>query len=249
MYNIIADLHTHSLASCHAYSTIGEMVNAAKEKGFKALAITDHTKLMPGAPVSSYFAGLGDFPVMYRGIKLITGCELNIVDFEGNFDVDITRGHYKNLDWYVASIHEIPGIQLDDPTVEKCTELWLKIAQNPKINVIAHSGSPKFAYDYEKVIPEFGRNHKLVEINAHSFDVRGDNIPNCRIIAETCKKYGVPIIVSSDAHCDVWVGHHGKALKMLEEIDFPEELIVNASMERLNEYLEKYSGIKNRKFQ
>ena len=32
--------------------------------------------------------------------------------------------------------------------------------------------------------------------------------------------------------------------KMLEEIDFPEELIVNASMDRLNDYLEKYSGAK-----
>ena len=41
MYNIIADLHTHSLASTHAYSTIREMVDSAAEKGLKAIAITD----------------------------------------------------------------------------------------------------------------------------------------------------------------------------------------------------------------
>ena len=50
MYNIIADLHTHSLASTHAYSTIREMVDSAAEKGLKAIAITDHARTMPGAP-------------------------------------------------------------------------------------------------------------------------------------------------------------------------------------------------------
>ena len=39
---IIADLHTHTLVSEHAYSTVNEMVQSAKEKGFLALAITDH---------------------------------------------------------------------------------------------------------------------------------------------------------------------------------------------------------------
>lgn len=248
MYKIIADLHTHTLASTHAYSTLGEMVDAAREKGLYALAITDHTELAKGAPLSTYFANMGEIPLFYRGVKLITGCELNIVDFEGNFDVDINHPHYKNLDWYVASIHDMPGVHLEDPTVEKCTQLWLKVANTPKINVIAHSGSPKFAYDYDKVIPEFGKNHKLVEINAASFDGRPEHVPNCRKIAEACKKYGVPIVVDSDCHVDAGVGRHDKAIKMLEEIDFPEELIVNASVERLNEYLEKYSGIKNRKY-
>ena len=46
----------------------------------------------------------------------------------------------------------------------------------------------------------FGENHKLVEINNHSFQVRPDNVENCRKIALCCKKYGVPIVVDSDAH-------------------------------------------------
>ena len=39
-YTIIADLHTHTLASNHAYSTVTEMVRAAGEKGLYALAVT-----------------------------------------------------------------------------------------------------------------------------------------------------------------------------------------------------------------
>ena len=116
------------------------------------------------------------------------------------------------------------------------------------MNVIGHSGSPEFRYDYETVIPEFGRNHKLVEINSHSFEVRKANIPNCREIALCCKKHRVPIIVSSDAHFETQVKDHTAALEMLREIAFPEELILNANTNRLIEYLRAHTNIlENRK--
>ena len=38
----ILDLHTHTIASGHAYSTIREMAQAASEKGLKLLGITEH---------------------------------------------------------------------------------------------------------------------------------------------------------------------------------------------------------------
>ena len=81
------------------------------------------------------------------------------------------------------------------------------------------------------------QNHKLVEINNHSFDARKRNIPNCTKIALACKKYGVPLVVNSDAHFEAQVGNFSHALRMLEEIDFPEELILNASEKLLNDYL------------
>ena len=121
------------------------------------------------------------------------------------------------------------------------------MAKNPKVNVIAHSGDPVYAYDYEKVIPLFGENHKLVEINNHSFDARRQNIENCKKIALCCKKHGVPIVVSSDAHFEAYVGDFGHALEMLSESDFPEELILNASAERLNDYLSRYTHIFERR--
>lgn len=86
---------------------------------------------------------------------------------------------------------------------------------------MATAATPQFAYDVDKVIPLFGEHHKLVEINNHSFQVRPDNIPNCRKIALACKRYGVPIVVDSDAHFETEVGCFDKALAMLEEIDFP----------------------------
>ena len=249
MYNIIADLHTHSIASTHAYSTIKEMAVSACEKGLHAIAITDHAISVPGAPGPWYFLAMRHtVPLYYQGVMVLAGIEANVLDFNGNLDLDPNDS--SRLDWVVASIHNIGLPGLENPDVEKCTRLWLNIAENPAVNVIGHSGDPKYLYDYETVIPVFGAKGKLVEINSHSFEVRPQNIENCRKIAVLCKKHGVPIIVSSDAHFETQVAYFDSALQMLKEIDFPEELIVNASAERLSAYLKKYSKLgKNPEFQ
>ena len=244
-YKLIADLHTHTIASTHAYSTVTEMVRAAGEKGLYALAITDHARTMPGAPGPWYFSCLHELPLHYRGVLTIAGIEANVLDFEGNIDLEPKDG--ERLDWVVASIHHLGLEGLKDPDVEKTTHLWLQVAKNPKVNVIGHSGDPLFAYDYEKVIPVFGENHKLVEINNHSFEIRKENIGNCKKIALCCKRHGVPIVVDSDAHFETSVGKFDFALEMLSEIDFPEELILNASQERLDDYLSRYTHIFERR--
>ena len=239
-YTIIADLHTHTLASTHAYSSLTEMVRAASERGLYAIAITDHGKAMPGSPRDWYFGNLREVPLRYRGVLTLAGMEANVLDFEGRLDLE--PGDARALDWVVASIHHLPLEGLQNPDVEKCTHLWSQVAKDPRVHVIGHSGDPQFAYDVDKVIPLFGEHHKLVEINNHSFQVRPDNIPNCRKIALACKRYGVPIVVDSDAHFETEVGCFDQALAMLEEIDFPQELILNASEQRLNDYLARYTS-------
>ena len=47
MKNVL-DVHTHTLASGHAYNTIMEMAKAASEKGMELLGITEHAPAMPG---------------------------------------------------------------------------------------------------------------------------------------------------------------------------------------------------------
>ena len=70
MYNIIADLHTHTLASTHAYSTVQEMAVSAHEKGLLALALTDHARTMPGAPGPWFFTAMRELPLLYKGVPL-----------------------------------------------------------------------------------------------------------------------------------------------------------------------------------
>ena len=238
----IADTHCHTLASTHAYSSLTEMVHAAKEAGLYAVAITDHGYEMPGAPGPWYFRNLVVVPRVLEGVVVLRGAEANILDYQGT--MDLPEEDLRKLDWIVASIHDNLMPKDEPATVEKCTELWLKIATDPKVNVIGHSGSEKYQYDYEKVIPEFGKNGKLVEINENSFSVRKGSIPNCVTIATICKRCSVPIVVNSDAHFHTSVGKFGHVEQLLRDIGFPERLIVNASVERFQQYLREYTNVK-----
>lgn len=232
---IIADLHTHSIASTHAYSTITEMTKAASDKGLYALAITDHARTMPGAPGPFYFESLSIIPDYLFNVRVLKGIEANICDYDGHLDVE--ERLLKNLDWVVASLHTLTIKGGAD--VEKCTQAYLNIAKNPYVNVIGHSGSQYFKYDYEKVIPEFAKNGKLVEINDSSFRYNKDSKYNCIEIAKLCKKYGARISVDTDAHFFTQVGCAENTLKALEEIDFPQELIVNSSISNLKSYFKE----------
>ena len=104
--------------------------------------------------------------------------------------------------------------------------------------MIGHSGTPEYKYDYEKVIPEFAANNKLVEINNGTFRFRKKSAANCIEIAKGCKKYGAKIIINSDAHFSTMVGACEESLEMLDEIGFPHELIVNSDKQLFMNYLQ-----------
>ncbi len=231
---IIADTHCHTIASTHAYSTVTEMVMAAAEKELYAVAITDHSLAMPGAPHYYYFKNLHVIPQIFMGVRVLKGIEANILNFEG--ELDMNDDILSRLDWVVASIHS-GTIKETQFSVEKCTKLWLNIAENPLVTVIGHSGGEKFKYDYETVLKRFAEKGKLVEINNNSFFSRPDSIHNCLEIAKICKRLSIPIVVNSDAHFSTRVGEVTDAMKMLEEIDFPQELIVNSDVNRFKSYL------------
>lgn len=229
---ITADLHCHTTASVHAYSTLRENIQAAKALGLQALGITDHGSGTADSPPLSYFENLISLPKQVDGIKLLRGVEANIMDFQGR--LDLPKRILSQLDIVIASFHTsctTPGTRAEH------TNAYREAAANPLVHIIGHSGSAEFLYDYEDVIPLFKKNHKLVEINAHTFICRKKSIDNCKRIALLCKAFRVPVIVNSDAHSEFEVGRCDKALDMLKGLEFPEELIVNGSWERMERYL------------
>ena len=233
LMKIVADLHTHSIASVHAYATITEMAQEAADTGLYAFAVTDHGISMHGTPHNYYFMNLGAVPRVFKGVRVLKGIEANIIDRKGNLDAD--EGILSNLEFVIASLH-MPTYK-DKVSVDACTEAYLAMAKNPYVNMIAHSGSPYFKYDYERVIREFAQSGKLIEINNASVKHKPDFVPGCIEIAKLCKKYGCRVSVDTDAHFTTQLGRAQEALAMLEEIGFPEELVVNASVENLEKYL------------
>lgn len=235
---LIADTHCHTIASSHAYSTILENAAEAKRKGLKFMAITDHVGVIPDTPGCWYFQNLRVLPKEIYGVKILKGIESNVLGPSGRIDIpEFNEG--AGLDWVIASIHEIAWAGAK--TVENCTKAWINVAKNPVVNVIGHSGLVSFKYDYEQVIPIFKESHKLIEINASSFLVRKGSYDNCKKIAEICKKCSAQVVVNSDCHIATHVGRFDAALDLLREVDFPENLIVNANLDTFESYVKNYT--------
>ncbi len=100
---IKADLHCHTVASTHAYSTVWELAKYASSVGLEAIAVTDHSPALPDAPHIWHFENLSALPRTLEGVTLLRGAEVNITDISGS--IDLPEYILKRLDIVVASIH------------------------------------------------------------------------------------------------------------------------------------------------
>ena len=169
------DTHTHTIASTHAYSTVLEMAKMAAERGLEAIAVTDHGVAMEDAPDVWHFDNLKNIPRDICGVKILYGVEANILDLDGNLDMKPEL--MKKLDVVNASIHA-PCYASKD--AEDHTSAYEAVVKNPYVDIICHSGSPQYSYDYEKIVKLAKEHHKLMEINNHTFYVRKKSVDNCR---------------------------------------------------------------------
>lgn len=229
---IIADTHTHTIACSHAYSTVGENALAARERGLTAIAMTEHGPTIPDAPYIWCITNQHVVSRILHGVTILHGVEANIIDYAGHLDVE--DDILKNLEWVIASYHQPCCAPADE---KDHTSGYLAIARHPYVDVIGHSGTEAYRYDYEKGVKAFKEYGKIVEINEGSFRVRKSSAKNCAEIAKLCKKYEVPVVVNSDAHHASDIGRFDQSIAMLCEMDFPQHLILNADEDRFFEHI------------
>ena len=80
------DLHMHTVASTHAYSTLHDYIAEAKRKGIKLFAITDHGPDMADAPHYWHFVNMRIWPRVVDGVGILRGIESNIKNIAGEID-------------------------------------------------------------------------------------------------------------------------------------------------------------------
>ena len=237
MIHDILDLHTHTIMSGHAYNTMQEMIRSASEKGVRLLGITEHAPRIPGACHPFYFINFRVVPREQFGVKLMLGCELNIIDYKGN--VNLEPRYLAGLDYAVASIHE-PCY--DSGTTAQNTAAYLGVMKNPAVQIIGHPDDGRYEVDYEALVQGAKEYGKILELNNHSMDPdcsRSNAIENDTVMLNYCKKYQVPIVMDSDAHFDLLIGEFDMARDLLTKLDFPEELVLNRSVDAVKKYLER----------
>lgn len=231
----VLDVHTHTIASGHAYNTMMEMATAGFEKGLELIGITEHAPMLPGTCNNIYFRNLKVVPRTMCGIEVMLGVELNILDFDGRVDLD--EDTMRKLDLKIASMHSLciqPG------TKEENTRAILGAIHNPLVDIIGHPDDGIYPLEYEPIVAAAKETNTLLEVNNNSLNPVGsrkNTKENIIEMLELCKQYEQPVVMNSDSHVFSDVARHDFSDKVMEEIHFPEELIVNRSVEVFKEYI------------
>ena len=237
------DLHTHTIASGHAYSTVQEMAKAAADRGLELLGITEHAKGIPGTCADIYFKNMRVIPRKMYGIDLMFGAEINIIDYDGKLSMnpDLIE---KTLDIRIAGIHDLC---YEVGSVAQNTNAYVKAIENPMIDIISHPDDSRIPIDYETIVDAAKENHTLLEINNSSLDSLSSRVnakENLKIMLRMCEEKKIPVVADTDSHISTAVGVFNHVEELIQEINFPEELIVNRSVDLLKQEILKHREIR-----
>lgn len=190
-YLLSCDIHTHTMFSAHAYSTIEENVYWAAERGLQVLGSADHLSSMVTAcpnDLRSYqfFINQDIWPRIWSGVLVLRGAEADIVSLDGSLfgedtpvTLDIAGDSYsrqhslfdlvtRNLDYLVASVHN-PQIA-KGATLAQATEMYINALEHPKVFMLGHTGRSGVPFDIDEVLLAAKAKHKIIEINNHSLE-------------------------------------------------------------------------------
>lgn len=234
-YELKLDVHTHTIMSGHAYSTLQEMVAAAQQKNLEILGITEHAPGIPGTCNPIYFRNLHVVPRQMGNLRLMLGAELNILDTNGTLDLD--EYYYRQLDIRIAGIHLLCW---QGGTIEENTAGMIAAIRNPWTQIISHPGDGTADLLFEPIVLAAKESKTLLEINNSSLNPRRNKdtaLKNNLEILRLCKRYEVPVILGSDAHISYSIADYSFIWPLLAETEFPDELIMNYSPDRFLAYI------------
>lgn len=199
--DILADLHTHSTWSDGKLS-IREMAKAARGRGLKILAITDHSASLgvagglsvdeiqaQRAEIDAVQSELGD------SIRLLQGCE---VEIRSDGALDFPDEVLASLDIVIAALHS----GLRQPR-QQVTERMLSAIRNPHVDIIAHPTGRMIPnregadLDIEAVFRAAAEYGVALEINAHPSRLDLDDV-----LARRAVQLGIPLTINTDAHSE-----------------------------------------------
>jgi len=232
------DLHSHTIFSHCGVHTVIEMLNYAKCKGVKALAITDHGSAVGGRVNSVFWERLNN-PV--DGILLLKGLESNVVNEEG--EIDFPFRYLKYADVILLGLHNNLPSSLDTKTYTKY--LVNAIEKNKYlIDIISHPADEVYKIEFLPVVLTAKKFGIALELSNTKLMYNRISIERIKEYLKICIENEVPIALSSDAHTVNEVGTDNFILPILKELNFPENLVINSSLEKALKFLSERKKLK-----
>src|SRR5690606_16287518 len=117
-------------------ASLEEMVEAARRRGYRYIAITDHSKRVTmakglnAARLRAHWKNIEKLDSQLNGMTLLRGVEVDILE-DGS--LDLSDDVLKEADWVVASIH----YGQNQPS-QRLTRRLLNAIRNPYVHAIGH---------------------------------------------------------------------------------------------------------------
>jgi len=192
------DVHMHTIET-DGRNTIDEMAEAARERGYKYMAITDHSKNLAFANglddkrAVEHITRIREAAKKFEGITIFAGIEVDILP---DGDLDLSDEVLAQMDIVIASVHSVFN---QEPA--KMTDRLIKAISNPNTSLIGHPTGrillrrDSYAFDMHTVLTEAVKHKVAMELNAYPdrLDLSDANL-------RQAKQHGVKIVINTDAH-------------------------------------------------
>ncbi|WP_026669486.1 PHP domain-containing protein [Butyrivibrio sp. AE3006] len=263
MNKIRNDLRTHTFFSAGGVSTLQENIEAARDRDIQLLAVTDPFSALvvdedsagagfsenettdwdaaneeagdqEEAPISENLDGQEDVLIRESlGVKLLYGCEADIVSPEGYlFGIGLPGKEEYPGDIIFTPDFIVAGVSSRWKPMEiseaKATQMYINVIRDSKVLMLGNLCKTELSCDMDELLRVCKELHKPVEIDEQSFLYGDDAVRRIRSLLTKCAEENVMICADSGALSAAKVGQMPQLMAELNEIDFPNDLIMNA---------------------
>ncbi len=196
------DVHMHTIET-DGRNTIEEMAEAARDRGYQYMAITDHSKNLAFANgltderalqhIERIRAADKKFSACKKPIRIFAGVEVDIL---ADGTLDLSDSVLEQMDIVIASVHS--HFNQDRATM---TERLLKAISNPNTSIIGHPTGRQllrrdaYPFDADAVFAAAAKHKVAMELNSYP-----DRLDLCDVHLRMAKQHGVKIVINTDSH-------------------------------------------------
>jgi len=196
--DIQGDLHMHTTAT-DGTASIREMIEAARQRGLKYIAITDHSQRVSMANgltaerLRAHWAEIRQIREEYNDIDVLCGIECDILE---DATMDLPDDVLAEAEWVIAVLHY--GLKQPRAQIQK---RLLQAIRHPHVHMLGHltgrliGARPGADIDFEEVFQAAADEGVMLEINAHPSRLDLDDLR-----AAQAKSHGIPLVINTDAH-------------------------------------------------
>src|ERR1039457_5590171 len=196
--DIRGDVHMHTVET-DGRNTIEEMAEAARDRGYEYMAITDHSKNLAFANgltderALAHIERIRAVEKKMKGIRTFAGIEVDIL---GEGALDLSDSVLEQMDIVIASVHS----QFNQDRAAM-TDRLLKAIANPNTSLIGHPTGrlllrrEAYQFDLDAVLKAAAKHKVGMELNSYP-----DRLDLSDVHLRLAKEHGVKIVINTDSH-------------------------------------------------